>query len=309
MNYYELKELIVNLPEIKEKNGLVRCNELLSTILQKYSEKRKNLTQEQDDYEIIEFQKLILPFIHQSEFGHYILEQPRGYNGDYVTQEMIWDAQINSNESKLRGYTEIGKILNYLTLIMDNPKANKDRIDRLKTMISENGNRIASIGSGSAIELWDLVNYKKTNSDIFLLDQDEDALHQAKRKIEQNNNSKIVYHKDNILKFILRKEKSILCKRDLIYVFGLCDYFNLKSTKRIIEGLWKYVDEGGILTVSNVHPNNPTKFWMEYGGNWFLDYKTKEEMIALTTDLPDVSEVKIELDEFQVYQYLTIKRK
>jgi hypothetical protein len=252
------------------------------------------------------FQELILPYIRQSEFGKYILDRPRGYVGDFVSQEMIWNARTNGIDSKLRGESEIGKVLNLLTMEMDNPKANEERIYILRDIIKQSGENIASIGCGCAIELW---NIDSNNlKDIFLLDFDEGAINRSKEKIVLGSDTQIKFHQDNVLKFILRQDDNTIGKRNLVYVFGLCDYFSLKHTKRIVEGLWKFVESDGLLVITNAIPENRTRFWMEYGGNWFLDYKSENEMYSLVEGLRSVKKAELKIDSYNVYQYLMIKK-
>lgn len=190
---------------------------------------------------------------------------------------------------------------------MNNIKANEERIYILKQIIQNEGNKIASIGCGSAIELWDFEEYKREIEDIFLLDFDIGALNRAKEKVKSNF-ANIQFNQDNILKFILAEKNSLLTKRDLIYVFGLFDYFGIKNSERIVDGLWKFIDSQGLLVITIAHPDNPTRFWMEYGGNWFLEYKTKEELFSLTDNLSNVANVEITNDHFGVYQYLKIRK-
>ena len=265
------------------------------------------MTKEIDNLKIKEFQLLFSNYIKQSEFGAYVLEWPRGYPGDFVSQEMIWNSRTLEDRYKFCGTTRVGEILNFLNLEMECPKANIDRMLRLGGLIQCSGTRIASIGCGSAIELWDK-NIIKNKKDIFLLDMDAGALKRAEENIDKSLSATISYHHNNIIKFILNNN-NILGKRDLIYSFGLFDYFDLKNSKRLIRSLWKNIDNGGTLIISNIHPNNPSKFWMEYCGLWFLDHKTESDMASLADDLEDVKNIEVELDKYSVYQFLKIQKK
>ena len=88
----------------------------------------------------------------------------------------------------------------------------------------------------------------------------------------------------------------------------MLDYFESNSAKRITSGLWKMVAPGGSLLVTNAHPNNLTRFWMEYGGDWFLKYKDEGQMRELAEGLSDVSSVSLRPDSQCIYQYLEIRR-
>lgn len=102
--------------------------------------------------------------------------------------------------------------------------------------------------------------------------------------------------------------KGGLPKFDLIYSSGMFDYFDVASSKRLVRKLWDNVKPGGTLIVTNAHPDNPTKFWMEYVSEWFLEYKNENEMLSLAEEINDIEKVEIDIDPFGVYQYLKIRR-
>jgi extracellular factor (EF) 3-hydroxypalmitic acid methyl ester biosynthesis protein len=113
------------------------------------------------------------------------------------------------------------------------------------------------------------------------------------------------FHFGNVVRVLM---KGGLPKFDLIYSSGMFDYFDVASSKRLVKKLWDNVNPGGTLIVTNAHPDNPTKFWMEYVSDWFLEYKTKEEMLSLVEEIGNVEKVEVEIDPFGVYQYLKIRR-
>ena len=44
---------------------------------------------------------------------------------------------------------------------------------------------------------------------------------------------------------------------------------------------WQHLAHGGLLLVSNFAPHNPTRAYMEWIGNWYLLYRTTEQMWQL----------------------------
>jgi hypothetical protein len=119
---------------------------------------------------------------------------------------------------------------------------------------------------------------------------------------------KVSYYQDNVLKFALRDPKNHRNSRDFVYAFGLLDYFPLKSAQRIVHGLWQYVAPGGTLVVTNAHPSNPTRLLMEYGGDWYLQYKDEETMYALALGLEGVVATTLQVDTYGIYQYLNLQK-
>ncbi|RPJ09000.1 MAG: class I SAM-dependent methyltransferase [Spirochaetaceae bacterium] len=302
-----MKELLLALPAISAQQGEEASYGMLDAKLREMASRRKEPGSEEDKEAMKLFQEDLLPLIHQSTFCKYVYDKPRGYAGDYKTQEMIWFAHKDGGEHRYLGETPLGKILSAHTFCMENSRANIARIVYLKKQIRKSGNRIASIGCGSCIELWGLGRKFMRTRDIFLLDMDEEALAAAKSKI--TGTGKLVFMNQNILKFIaINREKHLLGERDLIYVIGMMDYFTVKSAKKILAALWESVAPGGTLLFTNAHPANPTRLWMEYGGEWFLCYKEEREMREMVADLDGVAEVSHHLDKFNVYHYMEVKK-
>jgi len=162
-----------------------------------------------------------------------------------------------------------------------------------------------SIGCGSCLELWD---FPDNVDDILLIDQDKRALASAKERLEVPNNCRVEYLEENLLKFVLKPRAQLIGTRTLVYLFGLFDYFTVKNGARMIPNIWKYVAPGGMMVVTNAHPNNPTKTWMEWGGDWYLDYKNQDTLTEMVSGLPGASSVEFETDSLGVYQYAKITK-
>jgi extracellular factor (EF) 3-hydroxypalmitic acid methyl ester biosynthesis protein len=121
-------------------------------------------------------------------------------------------------------------------------------------------------------------------------------------------NCEIKYLNENVLKFALRSTGNPSVSFDLVYAAGLFDYFTPNNARRLVAGLWRYVTRGGALVITNAHPANPTRTWMEYGGDWFLQYKDEDAMYALTEGLKDVADMTVTSDSFGVYRTLRVTR-
>jgi 2-polyprenyl-3-methyl-5-hydroxy-6-metoxy-1,4-benzoquinol methylase len=308
--YLELKDILLSLPRIAQEQGEEECFRILQEKLKELTEYRKSFDEEQDKKQMSKYQEILLSIIHESYFCKYVYDKPRGYAGDYITQEMIWYAHKSGNSHRYLGQTDVGKILSSLTFKMENSIANIDRLKYIKKKVKESGKQIASIGCGSCIEFWHLKKDFFKYKDIFLLDQDNGALEQVQRHLKSKKSNNIQYVNENILKFIaINKHNNLLGKRDLIYLIGLMDYFYVKSAKKLISALWKNVKSGGRLFFSNAHPDNPTRLWMEYGGEWFICYKEEKDMYEIVEDLDNIEKINFKKDKYNVYQYLEVIKK
>ena len=303
MNFDRLKSILSSLPELGEE----ATAGLLADELAELTHERATLSPAEEARARCLFQQQMLDKVHESHFCRYAYEKPRGYPGDFVTQEMIWLSRTNGRRFRYAGDTAFGKLINSITMNMENAAANEERVRFLRRLIQQcQGGRVASIGCGSSIELWEASTVAgRQDWDFVLVDQDAGALEAARRAVALPQ-SQVHHVHDNVLRLILRAEQR-LGQRDLVYLFGLLDYFSVPSARKIVECLWPTIAVGGELVVTNAHPANPSRLWMEYVADWYMDYKTAPQLLGLAERLSDC-QANIHTDSFGVYQYLRLRR-
>jgi len=305
--FEDLYELLKNLVQIKDQSDEANCLNLLQQKLEAIAKIRASLSTEDEIVYKQEFRnyKDLLLILHQCPFAKYVNDKPRGYPGDFITQEMIILGR-KLPEYRYLGDTSLGQLQSSLTYDMPACAANDFRLQYIKSRIKQSGKNIASIGSGSAIEYWDMEEELFNTHSILLIDQDNGALESAKNHIKNKADS-FIFHQDNILKFILCNDKrDFFSEKDFIYLLGLLDYFSIKHSKKIVTNLWKNVKSEGTLLLTNAHPSNPTRFLMEYVSEWYLNYKTKDEIYQIVDNLDGVNKIDYTIDAYGVYQYLTV---
>lgn len=118
--------------------------------------------------------------------------------------------------------------------------------------------------------------------------------------------TQFTFHKGHVLRVLLKKD---LPKFNLIYASGMFDYFNIEQSKKIAKKLWDCLEPGGVLIITNAHPSNPTRFWMEYSMGWYLIYKTRKNMEEVSEYIQqNLLQSSIDVDENKIYQYLKITK-
>lgn len=248
------------------------------------------------------FEKTLLPTILQSEFCKYCREKPRGYAGDFVMMEWIWTERTKAISEGLYPYCEsaIGRLVSEFTFQHANCAANEYRVHYFTSILKNTvANRIASIGSGSAIEIRHAKDNLSEQVEIHLFDQDDGALAFAKQKLDRLS---VKIHSGNVLRSIIKMPDSYF---DCIYSSGLFDYLSMETSGRLVILLWKKLKIGGKLIITNADPNNPTRFWMEFVSDWFLVYKSKDQLFQIAENVPG-NRYTCEPDPYGVYHYLTI---
>jgi hypothetical protein len=97
---------------------------------------------------------------------------------------------------------------------------------------------------------------------------------------------------------------------DLIYSAGLYDYLSDEFSTRLLQGLVRRLGAGGTLLVANMLPDIPACGYMEAVMDWWLIYRTPEQMAEMGIQVAAVSDVgwRVFTDDLQHIVYLEIRR-
>jgi extracellular factor (EF) 3-hydroxypalmitic acid methyl ester biosynthesis protein len=97
-------------------------------------------------------------------------------------------------------------------------------------------------------------------------------------------------------------------KFDFIYSMGLFDYLNSRVAKAVLNRLYQLLKPGGKLVVGNFNVSNPSRYYMEYWGDWFLIHRTEEEFRSLFPDRSSAT-TRLIYDETGSQMFLNIRKK
>lgn len=234
-------------------------------------------------------------FILCSEFLARTNLRPRGYAGDSVLMQWIYD------EGYL-GASTFGKLLHKHPVETPAAQAVRNRrqmiADEARAAAAEREGgagplRIMSVACGPAWELRDLF---ATGADaaryaITLLDQDSEAIAEARAGVEDAARSIAAPIDATYLCESVRTPRSgaelaeAWGRFDLIYSMGLFDYLGERTAKALVAKLYEMLEPGGRMIIGNYHVGNPTRCYMEYWMSWPLLYRTEEELMALADGL------------------------
>lgn len=191
--------------------------------------------------------------------------------------------------------------------------------DKISLFIREGKGRgnssisVASIGSGPGKEIQQLIQ----ESDILngcklsLIDFDSESLLYAQEKILR---LKIEYKRCFDITFIQKSVTNVLTggfpfkDQDLIYAVGLCDYLEDSLSKALIAKLYESIRSGGVLIIGNMDPSNQTRFYIEYVMDWYLIYRTMEDLIGLASGLVPEPIVSVECEATKTNNFMVIRK-
>jgi hypothetical protein len=79
----------------------------------------------------------------------------------------------------------------------------------------------------------------------------------------------------------LPERRTVLPTADLIACPGLFDYLEDRAAVDLLALLWRRLEPGGVLLAGNFAPGHPTRSYMEWVGNWYLIYRTADDLHRL----------------------------
>ena len=224
--------------------------------------------------------------------------KPLGYAGDYeMVNMMVGDP--------LQGASLFAKVVNYCFINQNAVVAHRNRINYLVEQLKDealrlvNANRpfrVLSIGCGPALELQRFVAQSPLakNASFDLLDFNEETLQYVSQALasagHRHGHGAVAMRTIRKSVFQLVKDGarstqgSAASQYDFVYCAGLFDYLTDQVCRRLISLAADWLAPGGLLSVTNVSPENPSRYGMEHMLDWNLVYRDARQMRNLVPD-------------------------
>jgi extracellular factor (EF) 3-hydroxypalmitic acid methyl ester biosynthesis protein len=263
--------------------------------------------------------KEVHPLILCSPFVQRVYIKPLGYAGDYEMVNMVL------KKSKSTGSSTYAKIVNSFHIETVVSKAHRNRVTMLQERLKQEAERVSTlrqpftvlnIGCGPAAEIQHFIRKEKISDQaIFhLMDFNKETIDYANNKInlaiqESGNKPQKVFilrSIDELLKKAYVKGEISSNQYDMVYCAGLFDYFSSRICKRLVGLFYDRLRPGGLLTLTNVHPNNSNRHQMEHLLEWYLVYRNEKDMEKLSP--PEVFQKEIRTDSTGVNIFLDIRK-
>ncbi|MCL4201366.1 MAG: class I SAM-dependent methyltransferase [Pirellulaceae bacterium] len=212
--------------------------------------------------------------------------KPRGYAGDF---EML--AQISANRVCDH---PLGAAFDRFFQAQAAPQAVRNRTTLVAEAIAGFVQRraagpvhIVSVGSGPALDLQAacqrLTPPHRQRLQMTLLDLDPAALDYAGSQLAPlvaANQIRLV--RENLFRLAQSaRSREFLDGADVIVCSGLFDYLDAAAAAAMLSRFWQALCPGGEAWVFNFAPYNPSRAYMEWIGNWYLIYRTDQQMADL----------------------------
>ena len=243
--------------------------------------------------------------------------KPFGYPGDYEVMRFLY-------ERPFEGTTLFAKTMSLAMDEMAAGKAVRFRKDLIKNRIRSRllkhpGTlRVLAIAGGPAQELCELLAEMPelpVGLEVVMFDQDKAALAYSYRRLQpliegrRGPPVKILYLHESI-KRLLRDRTMFneFGRFDLIYSAGLFDYLRSATAVQLARDFHSRLGPGGELLVSNMVPENPSRWYMEHHLDWYLLYRSRAELLEIGERASTGARLQILEEESGVNPFLEMSR-
>ncbi|GAB6139788.1 methyltransferase [Methylosoma difficile] len=237
----------------------------------------------------------IKELIHLCPFTRRSFLKPLGYAGDAGLIDFIYGTGT-ANQFPL---DDLASAISHYTLNVPVARAVRYRRELLARCIDEvaakdKNSLMLSIASGHLREIELSQAARKGEIGCFYaLDQDQDSIALIQRKYAAYNVSASVGSVHQLLSNVITFEGL-----SLVYAAGLFDYLEERVAQRLVEKMFGFLKPGGRMLIANFLPNLPDVGYMESYMDWFLIFRSPEEMLALFNTLPEdqISSLMVSFD-------------
>lgn len=244
------------------------------------------------------------------------IEKPRGYAGDAVTLDLIYSKKIpkDFHNISLQGQRLFSALVDMPVCrsVDYRSKLIARIIDAFAERRATAGGppiRVLSLACGHAKELEGCASLRNGRvAQVVALDQDELSLGVLRQRFANLPLDAQQISVRDILS--ARSISDLLGKFDFIYSTGLYDYLDQRVATRLTAKLFESLLPGGELFLANFHSNNHGSAYMEAFMDWWLIYRSDEELKAVIQDIDStyIKSVHQFLDPLGNVTYLQVER-
>ncbi len=229
--------------------------------------------------------KELFPYLMRSRFAERAYYKPKGYAGDFLMMEHIY-------QNIAMGDGKIGRLFDSWGLQRPGSVAIRERRVLLKNQLKilskkqleqKDHFKIMNLACGPCRELFDFLHECEYTEkiDALCVDIDTEALQYSNQHVNNfPHNASVRYMTENLIKWGLGKVSHDIGTKDMIYSAGLFDYLEPRLFCRLVDRCHQHLKPGGSLLIGNFTPYDDVLF-MDHLLHWKLLYRTREELCEL----------------------------
>lgn len=220
--------------------------------------------------------------------------KPRGYAGDFEMLAWIGDSRTCEHP--------LGRYFDRYFQSQAAPQAVRNRIEiaaaticsQVRRSVDQEVSRIVVVGCGPALDVvqaaQQLTEDERRRLHVTLLDLDPHALAFAHERLSPLlSEQQLCLENVNLFRLASKPSTTrLLAQSSLTICTGLFDYLDDSSAAAMLRGFWRDLAPQGQLLVFNFAPENPSRAYMEWIGNWYLIYRSRVSLgnLALMSGIP-----------------------
>jgi hypothetical protein len=227
----------------------------------------------------------IINVLHQDPFTGRAFHKPRGYAGDAVLMDYIYDRELERNPPN---GTEVGRRIYLNTAASSACRGVAARRGLIADVIDDVAGRIRypailSLAAGHMreAEISSAVQRKKVGR-LVAIDSDAESLAEIERSYPSTNIDCIHATARQIMSGKIDNDSY-----DLIYSSGLYDYLNDGIGTKLTTRLFSKLNPGGKLLLTNFLPDIECIGYMETYMDWNLIFRNRSQMVSLTSGIEE----------------------
>jgi CRP-like cAMP-binding protein len=221
-------------------------------------------------------------FFMLSAFLDRAYTKPRGYAGDYYTNEIIYQNNP-TGDGRLGAYIDAWALSTPFARAVQNCRASLAQFIKevAKQWHQPGPMPITSLASGSARELFDLFADRE-RPDILAtcVDIDNEALtYTANIARDMGLTNQMSFVQDNVVRMARGRGKTVLQPQQLIYSVGLIDYLKQEDyIVSLLDWIFDNLLPGGRAILGNFDISNPNKEFMGHVIEWVLIHRSADDL-------------------------------
>lgn len=151
---------------------------------------------------------------------------------------------------------------------------------------------VVTVGSGPALDIRRACTVldadERRRLQVTLLDLDPTALDRARSQLHPFlADRQLRCVRENLSRLSKPgRGSAALAGADWLACPGLFDYLDDAAAAAMLTLFWQALRPGGRAWVFNFAPHNPSRAYMEWIGNWYLTYRTADQMRAVAQETP-----------------------
>lgn len=247
----------------------------------------------------------IRTWLHQDPYTQRAFKKPRGYAGDAVMLDFIYDGIPPEQTSA------VGQAIFRATTRLPNGLSVVERRDRIARMLESLADqqvkpRVLSVACGHLREGQQTTALAGGRFGEFrALDQDRDSL----AVVQREQGPLVTTHVASVRDLLRRR--LVFRNMDFVYAAGLFDYLSDAIATRLLAVLFQTLIPCGRLLIANFCPTSHGRGYMEAFMDWYLIYRDERTLERLTIEIPEetIAQRHVCTDSYGNVAYLELTRK